>query len=95
MSKRFTSRMEVKILLSGQHQNKTNTMTKKIQEQHTKAAECCKAAASHHEQAAVHVAAGEHEAAAHHAQCAQGHQTSARHHADEVATLHGTAHGQK
>jgi hypothetical protein len=43
----------------------------------------------------VHVAAGEHEAAAHHAQCAQGHQTSARHHADEVATLHGTAHGQK
>ena len=70
-------------------------MTKKIQEQHTKAAECCKTAAGHHEQAAAHVAAGQHEAAAHHAQCAQGQQTSARHHADEVATLHGAKHGQK
>lgn len=72
-----------------------NTMTRKIQEQHTKAADCCKTAASHHEQAAAHEAAGQHEAAAHHAQCAQGHQTSARHHADEVATLHGSAYGQK
>ncbi len=70
-------------------------MSKKIQEQHTKAAECCKTAASHHEQAAEHVAAGEHEAAAHHAQCAQGQQTGARHHADEVASLHCTAHGKK
>jgi hypothetical protein len=43
----------------------------------------------------VHVAAGQHEAAAHHAQCAQGHQTTARHHSDEVASLHGTAHAHK
>ena len=95
MSERFASRTEVKIPLSGQQQNKTNTMSKKIQEQHTKASECCKTAAEHHEQAAEHVAAGEHEAAAHHAQCAQGHQTSAQEHADEVAKLHSTTHAKK
>ena len=70
-------------------------MSKKIQEQHTKAAECCKTAASHHEQAAEHAGAGEHEAAAHHAQCARGHQTSAQQHADEVAALHGKTYGKK
>lgn len=71
------------------------TMPKNIQEQHTKAAEECKNAAKHHEQAAVHVAAGEHEAGAHHAQCAQGHQTTAKQHADHAATLHGAQHGHK
>ena len=60
-----------------------------------KAANCCKEAAKHHEAAAKHVAAGEHEAAAHHAQCAQGHQTAAKQHANEVATMHLEAHGQK
>jgi hypothetical protein len=71
-------------------------MSLKAQEQqHMKAANCCKEAAKHHEAAAKHVAAGEHEAAAHHAQCAQGHQTAAKQHADEVAKMHLEAHGQK
>jgi len=70
-------------------------MSQKTKKEHTKAADCCKNAASHHEQAAGHIVAGEHEAAAHHAQCAQGQQTSAKQHADEAAKLHNAEHGHK
>ncbi|HEY0790713.1 MAG TPA: hypothetical protein VGD78_06570 [Chthoniobacterales bacterium] len=65
----------------------------KIDENHLKAAECCRHAADCHERAAKHHREGDHEIAAHHAQLAYAYRLEATDHAEAAARQYAAEPG--